>query len=117
MKKILIWDVSFKLANVGGPTGYLYNIHEYLKENPCEQIVFLSDLLPSCECQTASAKMKLKQRLLSNRFIGRLNDFLFVLWKDYHDSNLKLPKNVNLNEFDYIHFHQANDVRRFAKIF
>ena len=44
MKKVLIWD-TFPLENIGGPMGYLYNLHEYLKEHPSAQITFLSDLM------------------------------------------------------------------------
>lgn len=36
--KILIWDKQLPLENMGGPSGYLYNIHEFLKEHPSEQI-------------------------------------------------------------------------------
>ena len=42
MKKVLIWD-TFPLENIGGPMGYLYNLHEYLKEHPSAQITFLSN--------------------------------------------------------------------------
>lgn len=39
--KVLIWD-NFELQNTGGPSNYLYNIHEYLKDHPNNSIVFLS---------------------------------------------------------------------------
>lgn len=44
--KILIWD-DFEIVNSGGPSGYLYNFREYLKENPSNHIVFLSDIKDS----------------------------------------------------------------------
>lgn len=31
--KVLIWD-NFQLKNIGGPMGYCYNIHEFLKKHP-----------------------------------------------------------------------------------
>ena len=47
MKKILIWDLNINLLNTGGPAGYLYNIHEYLKCNNelGKPIFFLKDIL------------------------------------------------------------------------
>ena len=44
MKKILIWDL-FQKVNTGGPSGYLYNLQQYLLKHPTEQVTFLSDLL------------------------------------------------------------------------
>lgn len=120
MKKVLIWDISFRLANIGGPAGYLYNIHEYLRTHPCEQIVFLSDLFPKRETneaeQTRSFKQRLVESIKTNRLFYRINDLLFVLWKQYHTCNVRLPEGVNLNEYDYVHFHQVNDVRRYASL-
>lgn len=43
MKKVLIWD-DFPMSNIGGPMGYCYNIHEYLKDHPTKQITFC----PTC---------------------------------------------------------------------
>ena len=39
--KILIFQDRNQLKNIGGPTGYLYNISDYLKQNPIEEISFL----------------------------------------------------------------------------
>ena len=120
MRKVLIWDISFRLANIGGPAGYLYNIHEYLRTNPCEQIVFLSDLYSKRqmkeEKQELSHKQELIERIKSNRFFFRVNDLFFILWKQYHTCNVRLPEGVNLNEYDYVHFHQVNDVRRYVSL-
>ena len=120
MHKVLIWDISFKLANIGGPAGYLYNIHEYLRTNPCEQIVFLSDLYSKRqmkeEKQELSHKQELIERIKSNRFFFRVNDLFFILWKQYHTCNVQLPNDLNLNDFDLVHFHQVNDVRRYASL-
>ncbi len=44
--KILIWD-DFQIVNSGGPSGYLYNIREYLKNHSSNHIVFLSDIKES----------------------------------------------------------------------
>lgn len=44
MKKVLIWD-DFPMSNIGGPMGYCYNIHEYLKDHPTKQITFFVRLV------------------------------------------------------------------------
>ena len=120
MKKVLIWDISFRLANKGGPAGYLYNIHEYLHSHQCEQIVFLSDLYPKRKTnhaeQTSSVKQRLLEAIKTNRFIYRINDLLYIIWKQYHTCNVRLPEGMNLNEYDFVHFHQVNDVRRYASL-
>ena len=118
MKKVLIWDISFKLANVGGPAGYLYNIHEYLKEHPNPQITFLSDLSEaSVESETVvSSNSTLKDRILSNSFVRTLNDILFLVWKSYRRCNVRLPEGIDLDAYDFIHFHQTNDVTRYRRL-
>ncbi len=122
MKRVLIWDISFRLANIGGPSGYLYNIHEYLRVNPCGQIVFLSDLLTDDSGKKllegqASFRQRMTERIKNSKLLFRLNDMLYTLWKEYHVCNVSLPSSVQLDEYDYVHFHQANDVRRYATLF
>ena len=43
--KILIWDKGLPLKNAGGPSGYLWNIKQFLQQNKDEEIVFYSDLI------------------------------------------------------------------------
>ena len=120
MHKVLIWDITFRLANIGGPAGYLYNIHEYLRANPCEQIVFLSDLYykrhKASAKQSRSCKLQLIERIKNNKWFFRINDLFFILWKQYHICNVQLPSDLDLNNFDFVHFHQVNDVRRYASL-
>lgn len=120
MKKVLIWDISFKLANVGGPAGYLYNIHEHLKDHPNPQITFLSDLYPKeddhGQCSPIKTKSGLKQRLLNNALIREINNINYLINKSYTQNHFVLPAGIDLNQFDYIHFHQANDVTATAEL-
>ena len=120
MKKVLIWDISFKLANVGGPAGYLYNIHEYLKLHPSPQITFLSDLLSEKrqlqDVQNTPAHQSLKARLLNNSFIKNANEFFSIIWRGYHHTSVRLPKNLDLSQYDYIHVHRVDDAIRHKSI-
>lgn len=118
MRKVLIWDISFRDANVGGPSGYLYNIREYIHANPNEQIVFLSDLLKQNAKNdvSPSSSETIKDRLKKSKLFSRINDLLFIVWKEYHVCNVHLPSSVKLKDYDFVHFHQANDVRRYASL-
>lgn len=42
--KVLIWD-NFPLKNIGGPMGYCYNIHEFLKNIPIIRLLFFLIIL------------------------------------------------------------------------
>lgn len=101
MKKVLIWDISFKLANVGGPAGYLYNIHEYLKEHPNPQIVFLSDI-QGCQV-TQRNQYPPCVSFFEAFFYKRINS-------DFKEVDVTFPEGFDLNVFDAIHFHMIPDI-------
>lgn len=74
MKKVLIWD-DFPMSNMGGPMGYCYNIHEFLKIYPTQQITFLSDLLPQEERGTwgNAPKPKSQKKLKIQSILSKLH--------------------------------------------
>lgn len=99
--KILVWDFGIDLKNAGGPGGYMFNIHEELKEHPCTNIIFLSDLLP-LQSKTGNnnektLKSKLKACITNSKFYQLLN------W--FRSSNNSQLSNIDFNQFDIIHFH------------
>lgn len=100
MKKVLIWD-NRKLANVGGPSGYLYNIHEYLKLYPNNQIVFLSDVIGT-DTNYKSTEHTITE---ANKLIFGLKQIINIAWRWYHVLTPDLPCGFNLNEYDFIHVH------------
>ena len=120
MKKVLIWDITFNLANVGGPAGYLYNIHEYLKTHPNSQITFLSDLMQemrqSKDLHAPTVKQSFKTRLLNNPWLKAANEFYTIIWKGYHHTSVKLPESLDLSRYDYIHVHRVEDAIRHKSI-
>lgn len=132
MKRVLIWD-DFELKNIGGPSGYLYNFKQYLSKHPNSQIVFLSDVLikekeqPSgmlCEKSNMSVIDKFKRGLKQNAFVSFLLDRVFLFkrscselynytWNDFHR---RLPDDLvtlNLDEYDYVHFHLSFQASQF----
>ena len=109
MKKILIWD-NFPLQNVGGASGYLYNVYEYLSQHPCPQIVFLSDLIKNKT--VVLEKKSWLNRFCENHF-PRLYANLQFVHLSFHQ--LVFPQGLNLSNFDYIHFHLIFQVLQFKK--
>lgn len=128
MKKLLIWD-DFPLKNMGGPMGYCFQIHEYLKQYPSEQITFLSDLLPENERTVwdfdnkredvvpPAGKYKLMEKvglLGSYLFLAKLKNSFRGFYKErYRKGGKIIPASINLNDYDFIHFHWTKDLSTF----
>lgn len=105
--RVLLFAQQSKLKNVGGPTGYLYNISQYLKENPNNQIYFLPE------------------KRLKRTFWGLINTTLFLITKkickksshlnailEFYSMFFRYERFSNetidyLNTFDFIHMHHA----------
>ena len=106
MKKVLIWNAGIPFRNAGGPGGYLYNIHEYLKDKKNDQIVFLSDRY-GYDCTYNSYRKSTISKLsdkLSNKYriVAFLTD-IFHLFSWYRKKTL--PFQIDVNDYDAIHFH------------
>lgn len=102
MKKVLIWD-NFRLANTGGPSGYLFNIHEYLKIYPNEQIVFLSDIIGGDKyAQSSNIDTHIK-----NKWVFRLKQIINITWRWYHRLTPKLPEGFDVDTYDFVHVHHT----------
>lgn len=140
--RILIWD-NFPLKNTGGPSGYLYNIHKWLQEHPKDEISFLSDLLvlysngepvlnekhgrtsfvphvPEWRRKLQSLPNYLKPWYPLTKLKCRIENFFFRFNKglDIFERKFKsginvIPKSIDLNEFDFIHFHLLPSLQQF----
>lgn len=84
--KVLIWD-NFQLKNIGGPMGYCYNIHEFLKKHPNNQIAFLSDYFKNKTQVTTTNKKQVKY--VPFFLILRLYIIIFLLKIDVNYPFLK----------------------------
>lgn len=115
MKKVLIWDKDKILSSSGGPAGYLFNIHEYLKDNPLQSITFYNDLLNHYD-HTEKITPKKHNKLLSWLKQTRFADFIresrslynLLIKKETIDTSI-----IDLNEYDVIHFHLIYDVLKY----
>lgn len=113
--KILIWDKNTKLLNTGGPSGYLYNVHEYLKKYPHCEISFYSDLINKVNVQErrkSQENKSIKSFILRNPILK----LLYTLGSTYFKSEKLTPKEIDLIKgFDYIHFHWLSEILRYHK--
>lgn len=128
--KILIWDRDFALRDVGGPFGYLYKIHEYLKSNPNDEIVFYSDIFKKDNTNgqsTATEGIGNKSRYTLKRIVSgvryrllprpiRLFYDVIVRWY-FKSIKLNDEELVLLNNVDFVHFHQTQDSLQLYKSF
>lgn len=120
MKKILIWN-TFPLKNAGGPSGYNYNIREYVKAHPDIKITFLSDIVESPihtnpPINTNTASTTLFGRVYNSvryRF-GILYNFLYG---SYNTPFAGLPDWFDINEYDIVHLHFSMHAYRFRHTF
>lgn len=134
--KILIWDM-FDLQNTGGPSGYLYNIHEYLKDNPCKSIDFLSDITihkssqPTVDNSTDNqpqnttnpqSRKRIWHSLLKlldsfPKLKGILTKYIDYTYRLYRIQWCKPDLSTDLNNYDFIHFHFLIHIKQFRNTY
>lgn len=115
MKKILIWDM-FPLTNTGGPAGYLYNLREYLKSNPSEQITFLSDLVSRQLGHVEWLEGRSKHRC-KNQFLYQIEKAYQMCLQPFWSNEYPYLKDLDLSEYDYVHVHIITHVSQFRRLF
>lgn len=103
--KVLIWDKQFPLKNMGGPSGYLYNIHEYLKAHPSVQIQFYSDLMMEAETKPQGLGVKDKLKTLGVRFPAFVRKIKCLHNHLHRNLRLDIQEMNMLKDFGYVHFH------------
>jgi glycosyltransferase involved in cell wall biosynthesis len=96
-KKTLMWMAESSLMPVGGPVGYLYNIFNEIQLNNIRSI----DFLPP-EQNIETLKSKIFTYLMKN-----VRYFKFYFFKSSLLKKATLPKDVNLSNYDVIHFHDT----------
>lgn len=119
MKKVLIWDY-FPQKNIGGPAGYLYNVHKYLEEHPTSQITFLTDIVkknkPNVEFQYQQINVRRRRIPFAQIFYQLEKAFEYCL-KPFLTIPDEMPRNIDVNQFDFVHIHQVDQVSQFTKLY
>ena len=103
----------------GGPYSYLYNLKDEIVKNQQRNIIFLSDLF---EFQTQQPSKK--------DILAPLKKFVRLFFSQKQIINRRIKtyvtqirqideriKQMNFDEFDVIHFHEAVDLWRYKEIF
>lgn len=112
MKKILIWYVN-ELTNTGGPRGYLYNIHEYLKDHPNDQITFLTDIIKPHKTKPVK---KVASKNLIGKAVDDIKQIINYTWRRYQSKCSDIA-GLNINEYDIVHVHDVAEYYRFKNTF
>ena len=123
--KILIWDKDFSLKDSGGPAGYLYKIHEHLKQHPADEIIFYSDVFASKGVHESRRRTigrivtgRLPLSVLWGHLIRRLTERHFknihtLFHAYYYVASLTEEEIALIDSVDYVHFHILSSVLRY----
>ena len=112
--KILIFEKISSLQNTGGPSGYLYNISEYLKLHPQSEIHFLREdgvkerLLSRICTFILMALVSLTKRSMLQHIPLVISNFMYG--RKLTDDSI-----AYLNQFDAIHVHAGPIMYQFFK--
>ena len=116
MKKVLIWN-TFELKPTGGPSGYLYNLKNFVVANKIHHIIFLSDITDINKLKISKYSyfiMKFFKKILDLLNIqNSINISIFI--KDISNETHNIPK-ISLDEFDYVHFHTTFEFVKYSKL-
>ena len=127
--KVLIWDKDFSLKDTGGPAGYLYKVHEYLKQTPTDEIIFYSDIFADNSFEDSNWEIlkkallgKIPLKVIWGKIVRRLTKQTFdnfrMLFHTYYAVPPLSEKEINLmNSVDYVHFHLISSVLRYYPYF
>lgn len=118
-RKILIWDLNINLKNAGGPAGYLFNIREYLRQNEYEcNILFLKDLLGIKNVDSSfHSRFPRLMKWIDKYDILSIKSLYLVLRKALlWGRERKFSYDINLNDFDIIHFHKSESIVQYQSI-
>ncbi len=115
MSKILIWNKNLPLKNIGGPSGYLYNIYSYLEKTPNSQISFYSEVLKVSENDSCEQGLKSKLKRCGIRFPSFIRKIKCL--HNHLTRRLKLtPQEITLLEkYEYVHFHTFIEARAYIE--
>lgn len=97
-KKVLIWFPINKVAPVGGPAGYLYNLKDRL-ENECLEFVFLPEET-YVKNDLNNIKKILRKKMKFFLDIYTIKNIIKYFYDEIED----------INQYDMIHFHNTRDL-------
>ena len=101
MIRVLEFIASSRVKPVGGPAGYVYNL-----TNGCS-----SESIQICFLHPVEEKLKVKIKSMVFQILKVVNDYLKI-YKLYHN----LTKDINLNDYDVVHFHSTHDLFSVRKL-
>lgn len=104
-KKVLIYMQTSELAPVGGPRGYVYNLKKELDNRSDTNIYFI---------ESGRETINKYKNKIEGMKKGKLRDILIIVKSIIKHWNIIYGRNhkalVNLNEYDFVHFHNPLDM-------
>lgn len=104
-KKLLIYMQSSDLAPVGGPRGYIYNLKKELDKRCNTNIYFI---------ESGRETINKYKNKIEGMKKGRLRSFLIIIKSIIKYWGIIYGKKhyalVDLNEYDFVHFHNPLDM-------
>lgn len=125
-KKVLIWYKSELLKRNGGPSTYLYNLKQYADQHNLS-IDFLSEMNLGDDKIYQETESNSTQSILykiynivipifiRNIYWGNVN--LFKYLKDCNILNNQLYNQIDINQYDIIHFHTVKEFYKTVPLF
>lgn len=109
--KVLIWN-TYELKPKGGPSGYLFNIKNYMADTGRKELNFLSDFIDVCSLKRTNGVSFIYRvlRKFLNAFKVRnyLDIYIYISSLSSARKNYKvISDSLDINEYDFVHFHSS----------
>lgn len=110
--RILIFADRDSLKNTGGPSGYLYNISEYLRKNPNDAIVFLEKGRVQYTKWCKAKKFIIDALTSITKRCASLHLLVCCYYMFFFKYKFTKKTIEYLNSFDAIHVHSSINLRK-----
>lgn len=116
MKRVLIWDKKSRLSNSGGPSGYMWNIKQYLDRYPTSEVKFYSDVFGDKNRHKFSIKQFHPIRLILILLnFAKIPIVSRLFGTFYAKGILSNTEKSELKKFDFVHFHNISLMYAYGK--
>lgn len=104
--KTLIYYEKSDLKPVGGPSGYLYNVYQEIRNQGIKEIEFLDSKYSRIQNLIRRLFYKLPKKIREKYYKGKKEDYAQNLYNKIFDSRER-KSIINLNKYDIVHFHST----------
>lgn len=113
--KVLIWNKDLHLKDIGGPSGYLFKLRNYLSAYPINEIAFYKDVVreqSSRAINHLSRDGKIKEWIKSIKFM----QFIYILKLTYYTEELLTDEEIKaLSSYNAVHIHSVPELLKYHR--